>query len=301
MRSIVTIASLLVAVPALAQEPLTPQVLLTEARQSATRITDPLDRANAWSDIARVEGKQKNIEGAKEAIRLAWSAANPNPKKKVQLLWLLRDWAAFDLEGAKQAASSLSGIHYRWAMEGIASVQAASGDLLGAYKVAQTLDDPRGAMRQIGYVQSQSSRPPVSKRLLQSPHPIQRGPGLISLARAELRAENRTKALATLQEAEKVVRQIPDPETMPGHRLGHLQTVGELRIQAGELEAGRALLREVKEACLSLPEKEQNLRLSLLAIAQARTGDRLGALRTARGLQKPGARASALAGIAGAL
>ncbi|WP_309710964.1 hypothetical protein [Armatimonas sp.] len=301
MRFIATIASLLIAVPALAQEPLTPQALLTEARQSATQATDPLDRVTAWSAIARVEAKQKNIEGAKEAIRLAWSAANPNPKKKAQRLWLLRDWAAFDLEGAKQAASSLSGIQRRWAMEGIASVQAASGDLLGAYKIAQTLDDPRGAMWEIGYVQSQSTRPPVSKSLLQSPHPIQRGPGLVSLAREELKAENRAKALATLQEAEKVVRQITDPETMPGYRLGFLQAIGELRIQAGELEAGRVLFREVKDACLGLPEKEQNQRLSLLAIAQARTGDRLGALRTARGLQKTDARVSALAGIAGAL
>jgi hypothetical protein len=300
MRTIATIASLLFTVPVLAQEAFTAPALLTEARQCAAQVTDPLARANSWSAIARAEGKLGQTQNAKEAIRLAWSAANPDPKKKARSLWMLRDWAAFDLEGAKQAAAGLMGLSQRWAMEGIVSVQAQSGDLLGAFQTAQKLDDPRWALKQIEFAQNPALLTSSQGRGLTSPHAIQRGPTLVWQAGEALKKGERAKAEALLASAERVVRHIIDPETLPGYRLSYLRKIGELRSQLGETETGRKLLQEVKDSALGLPTKEQNNCLSQLALAQARTGDRLGALRTARGLE-PAARAQALAGIAAIL
>lgn len=300
MRTIATIASLLLAVPVLAQEAFTAPALLTEARQCAAQVTDPLARASSWSAIARTEGKLGQTERAKEAIRLAWSAANPDPKKKVRYLWMLRDWAAFDLEGAKQTAAGLKGLSQRWAMEGIVSVQASSGDLLGAFQTAQKLDDPRWALKEIEFAQNPALLTSSLGHARTSPDAIQRGPALVWQASEALNNGEREKAKALLASAERIVRQITDPETMPGYRLGYLRKIGELHSQLGEGEAGRNLLQEVKEGALGLPTKEQNSCLSQLALAQARTGDRLGALRTARGLE-PATRAQALAGIAAIL
>ena len=294
---------------------------LSNALETAGKIDDAEERADAFADIGEVFAEANEMRRAMQAFDLAMTTAEGVPAgeylgvyMKTALSTVVAGqakvgdarWGARTMARVMGIARRLGDLDDRaGALAAIARAQARSGDAGGAAQsIAQALaaaariedqDDRSGALLDVAHAQGGAHD---FRAALATASRIRKGLyrvwALTGIARAQTEAGEVHGALRSIGQALAVAERMEDE----GDRSWALESIAEAQAGAGDAGgAARSIERALATAQRIETEYSRNDRLIGIAKAQAKTGDIPGALSTTR-LLKAESRAPALVEIA---
>ena len=269
----------------------------SDARAAARGVDESL-REWSFPDIAEVQAKAEDIQGALETARMV---EGEDGRAKAFGHIAVAQAKAGDIRGALETTRMVEGEDYRaWAFGHIAVAQAKAGDIRGALETSQGVEHVQMNIWSFGHIakaQAEAGDARGAAQSLSDARATARGEqgywrarAFLHLAVAQTRAGDTQGALATARMVGV------EYKSARGSAFAYIAAAqaeaGDARGAAQSLSDARAAARGVED------ESDHASIFADIARAQAKAGDIQGALATARGVKSEYSRVLAFADIA---